>query len=123
MDLTNDDVNGREDESWDAIWDSAGPITEQGFVVEMAIPFSQLRFPRTEGERLWGIDVLRFRPRTDRVRMSNNPLERGRNCYLCQFEQITGSARGRTHEESRARAVAHCSAHRSAPGPSSRSLG
>ena len=94
MDLTNDDVNGREDESWDAIWDSAGLITQQGFVVEMAIPFSQLRFPRTEGQSLWGIDVLRFRPRTDRVRMSNNPLERGRNCYLCQFEQIRGPQGG-----------------------------
>jgi hypothetical protein len=90
MDATNDDVNGREDDSWDAIWESAGQINEQGFVVEMAIPFSQLRFPRTEEERLWGVDVLRFRPRTDRVRMSNNPLERGRNCYLCQFEQMQG---------------------------------
>lgn len=27
MDLTNDDVNKKEDESWDAIWDSAGRFT------------------------------------------------------------------------------------------------
>ena len=92
MDLTNDDVNGREDDSWDAIWDSAGKITPEGFVVEMAIPFSQLRFPHTQGERTWGIDVLRFYPRKDRVRISNNPLERGRNCYLCQFSRIRGLA-------------------------------
>jgi hypothetical protein len=92
MDLTNDDVSRRESESWDAIWDSAGKISSLGFVVEMAIPLSQLRFRNTDGERVWGIDVLRFRPRGDRSRMSNNPLERGKNCYLCQFSQIRGLA-------------------------------
>jgi len=61
MDLTNDDVSRRESESWDAIWDSAGKLNSQGFVVEMAIPLSQLRFRNTDGERVWGIDVLRFR--------------------------------------------------------------
>jgi hypothetical protein len=90
MDLTNDDVTQRESESWDAIWDSAGKINAQGFVVEMAIPLSQLRFRNTDGERVWGIDVLRFRPRGDRTRISNNRLERGRNCYLCQFSQVRG---------------------------------
>lgn len=92
MDLTNDDVSRRESESWDAIWDSAGKINSLGFVVEMAIPLSQLRFRNTDGERVWGIDVLRFRPRGNRERISNNPLERGRNCYLCQFSQIRGLA-------------------------------
>ncbi len=91
-DLTQDDVNQREDDSWDAIWDSAGRITELGFTVEIAIPFSQLRFTRTDGEREWGIDVLRFRPRTNRTRISNNALERGRNCYVCQFERVRGMA-------------------------------
>ncbi len=90
MDLTNDDVNRREDDSWDAIWDSAGKITPEGFTVEMAIPFNQLRFPRAAAGTLWGIDILRFYPRKDRVRISNNPLERGRNCYLCQFSRIRG---------------------------------
>ncbi len=90
MDLTNDDVTQRESASWDAIWDSAGKINAQGFAVEMAIPLSQLRFRNTAGERTWGIDVLRFRPRADRTRISNNPLERGRNCYLCQFSEIRG---------------------------------
>ena len=30
-----DDVNQRTDEAWDAIWDSAGQITESGYLVEM----------------------------------------------------------------------------------------
>ncbi len=92
MDLTNDDVSQRESSSWDAIWDSAGKINDKGFAVEMAIPLSQLRFRNTDGERVWGVDVLRFRPRGNRARISNNPSDRGRNCYLCQFSQIRGLA-------------------------------
>ena len=33
MDMTNDDVNQNEDESWDAIWDSAGKIHDKGYTV------------------------------------------------------------------------------------------
>jgi hypothetical protein len=90
MDLTYDEVNQNESTAWDAIWESAGRITADGFIVEMAIPFSQLRFQRTEGEQVWGFDVLRFYPRENRVRMSNNRQERGRNCYLCQLARMQG---------------------------------
>ncbi|HEY9182017.1 MAG TPA: DUF5916 domain-containing protein, partial [Gammaproteobacteria bacterium] len=92
MDLIQDDVNRNESESWDAIWDSGGVITSTGFTTEMAIPFSQLRFPSADGDQTWGIDMLRFRPRDQRVRMSNNPQDRNRNCYLCQFGKYTGFA-------------------------------
>ncbi len=92
MDLTIDDISNNEDETWDAIWQSAGKITETGYIVEMAIPFSQLRFPRADGEQTWGLDALRFRPRDSRVRLSNNPTDRSRNCYLCQLSKIRGFA-------------------------------
>jgi len=92
MDLIQDDVNRNESASWNAIWDSAGEINARGFTVEMAIPFSQIRFPRMDGEQTWGIDVLRFRPRAQRVRISNNAQDRNRNCYLCQFGKFTGFA-------------------------------
>ena len=92
MDLIQDDVNRNESSSWNAIWDSAGEINERGFTTEIAIPFSQLRFPRTAGEQTWGIDVLRFRPRAQRARISNNTQDRNRNCYLCQFNKFTGFA-------------------------------
>ncbi len=90
MDLTNDDVNKNEDDSWNAIWDSVGRIHDEGFVVEMEIPLSQLRFPKKEGKQEWGIDFLRFYPRDQRYRLSNNPLDRNLNCYLCQFAKIEG---------------------------------
>lgn len=92
MDLTNDDVNKNEDASWDAIWDSAGEIHDSGFIVEMRIPLSQLRFPSVEGKQTWGIDLLRFYPRDHRYRFSNNPQDRNLNCYLCQFSKIEGLA-------------------------------
>lgn len=90
MDLTNDDVNQNEDDSWDAIWDSAGKIHTGGYVVEMQIPLSQLRFPKKTGKQTWGIDLLRFYPREHRYRFSNNPQDRNVNCYLCQFAKIQG---------------------------------
>ncbi|MDP2914266.1 MAG: carbohydrate binding family 9 domain-containing protein [Candidatus Aminicenantes bacterium] len=42
------ELEGYEDFSWDAIWASAGKITDWGYAVEMAIPFNQLRFARTD---------------------------------------------------------------------------
>jgi hypothetical protein len=90
MDLTNDDINQREDDSWDAIWDSAGRINDSGYIVEMQIPLNQIRFPQVEGKQTWGIDLLRFYPREHRYRFSNNAQDRNINCYLCQFEKFQG---------------------------------
>ena len=90
MDLTNDDVNGNEDDSWDAIWNSAGKIGADGYIVEIQIPLSQLRFPRVDGKQTWGVDLLRFYPRDHRYRLSNNAQDRNVNCYLCQFQKLHG---------------------------------
>ena len=90
MDRIWDDVNRNEDASWDAIWSSAGRLTAGGYEVEMAIPFSSLRFPRASGPQTWGLDALRYYPRSSRHRLSNNPKDRGVECYLCQLEKISG---------------------------------
>jgi len=90
MDLTNDDVTKREDDSWDAIWGAAGQITEHGYIVEMKIPLNQLRFQKVDGKQVWGIDVLRFYPRASRYRMGATPIDRELNCYLCQISKIQG---------------------------------
>src|SRR5690606_41533027 len=90
MDLIQDDVRRNEDDSWDAIWESAGRINDDGYTVEMAIPFDQLRFRRGAAEQTWGLDMIRVYPRTDRSLLSISPRERGRNCYLCQLPKIRG---------------------------------
>ena len=92
MDLIQDDVAGSEDSSWDAIWDSAGKITDEGYIVEMAIPFSSLRFQRGEGDQTWGLDVVRIYPRDRRVRIGLNALDRDVSCYLCQASKVVGFA-------------------------------
>jgi hypothetical protein len=47
-----------EDDTWDAVWESAVKVDDGGWTVEMRIPFSQLRFPETSG-RAWGINARR----------------------------------------------------------------
>ncbi len=90
MDLFQDDVTGREDENWDAIWDSAGRIIEEGYIVEFAIPFQQLRFPNGGGQQIWGFDAIRYYPRSDRVRIAAQPMDRNVSCYLCQISKVQG---------------------------------
>jgi hypothetical protein len=90
MDLTQNEMTGNEDSSWDAIWDSAGRITADGYEVEMRIPFSSLRFPSTTAEMTWGIDAVRNYPRGPGYRLALHPLDRGTNCYLCQEAKLAG---------------------------------
>ncbi|MBD0258599.1 MAG: carbohydrate binding family 9 domain-containing protein, partial [Cytophagales bacterium] len=49
---------GGEDEEWDAVWESAARLTPRGWVVEMKIPFSALRFAPGEVQT-WGVNFLR----------------------------------------------------------------
>lgn len=95
MDKTHNDVGGGggfdgPDASWDAIWDSAGKINDKGYVVEMRIPLSQLRFPDVTGTKTWGYDLLRIYPRDRTYRLSNHPRDRNRSCYLCQVGKLQG---------------------------------
>ena len=78
--------------SWDAIWESNGQITEEGYVVEMAIPFSSLGFQRTDGEQIWGFDVVRSYPRNVRHHIGAFLRDRNNNCYMCQSNKLVGFA-------------------------------
>ncbi len=46
------------DPSWDPVWEAATHIDSVGWVAEMRIPFSQLRFP-PDSQQLWGIQFRR----------------------------------------------------------------
>jgi hypothetical protein len=60
MDLIRTEEGGNEmmDESWDTAFFSDGKIDDQGYTVEMAIPFKSIRFPDKE-EKIWGIFLAR----------------------------------------------------------------
>lgn len=47
-----------KDYNWDAVWRSEVNITPEGWVVEMEIPYSSIRFPKTEVQS-WGINFWR----------------------------------------------------------------
>lgn len=88
-DAIQEDFRG-DDSNWDALWDSAGQVTETGYVVEMAIPFKSLRFPESDGEQRWGVEMLRFYPREFRHRIANTPVDRDHSCRVCQFDNLVG---------------------------------
>ena len=84
------EIDGAEDFSWDGIWDSAAQITDTGYVVEVAVPFRQIRFPRTQGPQTWGFEAFRNYPRNIRHRISSKFTDRAKDCTLCQENKITG---------------------------------
>lgn len=46
------------DPNWDAVWDSKVKVHADGWVVELRIPFSAIRFPK-QAEQLWGLQFAR----------------------------------------------------------------
>jgi hypothetical protein len=48
-----------DDYAFDAVWDSEGRLTADGYVVRLAIPFRSLRFPRRP-DQTWGIALARL---------------------------------------------------------------
>ncbi len=84
------EIEGIEDFSWDIIWDSKGRITDRGYVVEMAIPLNQIRFPSGSAPQTWGFDLGRSYPRSVRHRIASNYRDRDVNCVLCQVDKVRG---------------------------------
>ena len=78
-----------EDSSMDFIYTTAGRITEDGYVVEMAIPFSSLRFPNRPVQE-WGIMLVRSYPRSSRHYATWPSMSRNNPCQLCQLAKLEG---------------------------------
>lgn len=53
----------RDDLTFDAVWESAVSIVKNGWIVEIRIPYSAIRFPKKE-EQTWGIQFARLIRRT-----------------------------------------------------------
>ncbi|NIN71123.1 MAG: hypothetical protein GTO46_04135 [Gemmatimonadetes bacterium] len=79
-----------EDFSWDAIWNSAGRVSEDGYVVEVAIPLNSLRFQRGAEEQTWGLIVFRSYPRRVRHEIRSCYTDRDNTCLLCQANKLDG---------------------------------
>ncbi len=78
-----------EDYSVDIVMESKGVLTEDGFTIEVAIPFKSLRY-EAGGSKQWGVHIFR------RVKYKNGelnswmPIKRGLSGSLNQAGHITG---------------------------------
>jgi hypothetical protein len=80
---------GDEDASFHIVQHSEGRITDDGYVVEVAIPFNELRFPATF-EQEWRVTFWRTRPRSSRERSTWAAISRDDPCFLCQLGTLKG---------------------------------
>ncbi len=66
VDLKSTQSDG-EDGSWDAVWESEVKIIDNGWVAELKIPYSALRFPKKDIQT-WGLqffrNIMRYRENT-----------------------------------------------------------
>jgi hypothetical protein len=53
------DATGNQDPSWDAVWESAATVDSLGWIAELRIPFSQLRYAPRIGGQTFGINFRR----------------------------------------------------------------
>jgi hypothetical protein len=84
---TNNDNNG-VDYSWDAVWESSVAIKEDGWIVEIKIPFMAIRFAKKDIQE-WGLQFVRF----SRKRNENcawNPINPAVSGEINQWGTWTG---------------------------------
>jgi hypothetical protein len=81
--------SGGEDYSLDIVMESKGALSENGYVVEVAIPFKSLRYEAGKG-KLWGFHAFRRIKRFDNEQNSWMPLFRNKSSLLAQAGHITG---------------------------------
>ncbi|APD06222.1 hypothetical protein UJ101_00683 [Flavobacteriaceae bacterium UJ101] len=84
-------ATSNEDFSWDGVWNSKVSINDDGWVVEMKIPYSALRFPKNEVQE-WGINFFREVKR-NRTRYSWNYIDNNQG----QITQYAGILKGIQH--------------------------
>jgi hypothetical protein len=78
-----------EDWGFDLLYESAGRVTESGYEVEMAIPFSSLQFPNGEVQE-WRINFIKLHPRSTMRQYAWGALSQNDSCLLCQNGYLTG---------------------------------
>ncbi|MEO8403405.1 MAG: DUF5916 domain-containing protein [Chitinophagaceae bacterium] len=71
------------DKTWDAVWDSKVTIANDGWIVEMKIPYISLRFAKKNVQD-WGVQLLRMVRRNNETSFWN-PVDPHVNGFVNQF--------------------------------------
>ncbi|MBS1653226.1 MAG: carbohydrate binding family 9 domain-containing protein [Bacteroidetes bacterium] len=86
----NSSNNGGEDFTWNAVWESAVAMHDDGWSFEMFIPYSAIRFAKKDMQD-WGINITRRRRKTEQ-QVTWNPIDPNVNGFLTQEGYWTGIA-------------------------------
>ena len=84
-------MDGNEDYSWDAVWKSKARLTEYGWIAEMEIPYSALRFPQKE-QHVWGVNIIRSIQRANMI-TTWNFIDKEKSGELNQAGELHGIER------------------------------
>ncbi len=79
---------GQNDLSPDFQWQSRGELVDGGYVVELRIPFSSLRFPGS-GPQQWGFQVIRHVQHSG-YQQTWTPARQGAASFIDQAGRLTG---------------------------------
>lgn len=77
-----------EDSGWDAVWDVATAIDDDGWSAEFRIPYSQLRFG-DDAQQTWGINFVREIARNEELALWS-PTPRSANAIVSRFGELRG---------------------------------
>ncbi len=78
-----------EDSGYDLIWNSAAKITQSGYQVELAVPFTSIRFPNQDVQT-WRMDFWRNHPRESYHQYSWAANDRNEQCWPCKWGTVNG---------------------------------
>lgn len=81
--------NSGEDMGYDLVFETEGRIVDDGWIVEMRIPWTSLRFPTSE-EQVWRVDFWRNHPRDVRGQYSWAAYDRDDPCWPCKWGTVNG---------------------------------
>jgi hypothetical protein len=77
-----------DDYSWDGVWSSAAKIVPGGWIAEVRIPYSQLRFSENE-HQVWGIDFTREISKNHEIaRLVHTPKKE--TGFVSRMAELTG---------------------------------
>ncbi len=86
--LFNDDW---DDDSWDGVWQGKAAVDELGWVVEMRIPYSQIRFHGADIQ-VWGINFRRMIARKNEIDF-HSPRPKNASGFVSRFADLVGIER------------------------------
>jgi hypothetical protein len=84
--VLSNDVN--DDSSWDGVWEWKAAINGQGWIVEMKIPFNQIRFPKKDGY-VWGVNFTRIIKRKNE-RATFSWVPKNEAAFVSRFARLEG---------------------------------